>query len=371
MESCAIGRAVGELDHPVDHRLRMHHHVDAVVVEPEQLVGLDHLEALVHERRGVDRDLRAHVPRGVLERVGDRDQRKLLTRVAAERPSARGEDQAPDLVGRAGPQRLVERGVLAVDGNDLARATRACGRDHRATGDQALLVGKRKALAVDERGDRRRKSGEADDRVQHDIGVGVRGELGERVRIAGARTRVFDGNTELDALRFEELGVATGSERHHLVAVAMVPDDFERLGADGTGGAEDDDFAHVSGGCRRPSDDAAGENQVVDGGEAEQHRVEAVEHAAVTRQQRAEVLEPEVALEHRLAEVTERGEDRHDEPEQARRCRASSTDAGRGSRATMAPRITDAAIPASRPSTVLFGDTSGASGRRPMRDPTR
>ena len=33
--------------------------------DAEQLVGLDHLEALVHQRRRVDRDLGAHVPGGV------------------------------------------------------------------------------------------------------------------------------------------------------------------------------------------------------------------------------------------------------------------------------------------------------------------
>ena len=60
------------------------------------------------------------------------------------------------------------------------------------------------------------------------------------------------------------------------------------------------------------------DDQVVDGGQAEQHRVEAVEHAAVPGQERAEVLEPEVALEHRLAQVAERGEDRdHDAEQQA------------------------------------------------------
>src|SRR5262249_24230038 len=64
------------------------------------------------------------------------------------------------------------------------------------------------------------------------------------------------------------------------------------------------------------SDEAAGDDQVEDGGQAEQHRVEAVEHAAVPGQQRAQVLEPEVALQHRLAEVTERGEGRDDEAEQ-------------------------------------------------------
>ena len=47
--------AVGEGRHRVDDRLRVHGHVDVVVVDAEQLVGLDHLEALVHQRRRIDR----------------------------------------------------------------------------------------------------------------------------------------------------------------------------------------------------------------------------------------------------------------------------------------------------------------------------
>ena len=45
------GGAVGHLDHGVHDRLRVDHDVDGVVVDVEQLVGLDHLQALVHERR--------------------------------------------------------------------------------------------------------------------------------------------------------------------------------------------------------------------------------------------------------------------------------------------------------------------------------
>ena len=62
-------RPVGELDHRVDHRLPVHHHLDRVEADPEQQVGLDHLQALVDQRRGVDRDDRPHVPGGVGQRL--------------------------------------------------------------------------------------------------------------------------------------------------------------------------------------------------------------------------------------------------------------------------------------------------------------
>ena len=43
--------------------------VDLVVIDPEQLVGLDHLQALVHQRARVDGDLRPHLPGGMGERL--------------------------------------------------------------------------------------------------------------------------------------------------------------------------------------------------------------------------------------------------------------------------------------------------------------
>ena len=65
-------RAVGELHDPVHQRLRVHDHVDALVRRAEQVMGLHQLEALVHQRRRVDRDLAAHRPRRVRERLRDR-----------------------------------------------------------------------------------------------------------------------------------------------------------------------------------------------------------------------------------------------------------------------------------------------------------
>jgi hypothetical protein len=62
----------------VHDRLRVHDDFDAVEVDTEQLVRLDHFEALVHERRRVDRDLGAHVPRRVRERVRHRDPFELV-----------------------------------------------------------------------------------------------------------------------------------------------------------------------------------------------------------------------------------------------------------------------------------------------------
>ena len=66
--------------------------------------------------------------------------------------------------------------------------------------------------------------------------------------------------------------------------------------------------AHVTGsyGCAIDGPGFEHERQVVDGRQHEQEAVEAVEHAAVALDDRAEVLDVEVALEHALGEVAER-----------------------------------------------------------------
>ena len=67
------GGPVVELDHRVDHLLRVHHDVDPLERDVEQQVGLDHLEPLVDQRRGVGRDDRAHREVGVGQGLGDGD----------------------------------------------------------------------------------------------------------------------------------------------------------------------------------------------------------------------------------------------------------------------------------------------------------
>ena len=114
--------AVDELDHRVHHRGGVHDDLDAVERDVEEQVRLDHLEALVDQGRGVDRDHRPHGPGRVVQRLLGRDVGEPLAGPAAERAAARGEHQAAYLLGAAAAQALRERAVLAVDRHDLARA---------------------------------------------------------------------------------------------------------------------------------------------------------------------------------------------------------------------------------------------------------
>ena len=64
----------------------MHHYLYLLWPQPEKPLRLYHLETLVHQRGGVYRNLRPHVPCRVLERVSRTNSRQLLLRICAERP---------------------------------------------------------------------------------------------------------------------------------------------------------------------------------------------------------------------------------------------------------------------------------------------
>ena len=108
--------AVAEARDRVHDRGRVDDDLDLLVRQAEEKVRLDQLEALVGERRGVDRDLRAHPPRRVRKRVGSRDVGELLARPAAERPTRCGQDDRVHSLGGASLEALEERRVLTVDG---------------------------------------------------------------------------------------------------------------------------------------------------------------------------------------------------------------------------------------------------------------
>ena len=89
-------RAVGEARHAVHRALRVDHHGDALVRHAEEVVRLDDLEALVHQRGRIDGDLGAHRPVGVLERLLRRDGGQVRGRPAAEGAAGAGEEELLD-----------------------------------------------------------------------------------------------------------------------------------------------------------------------------------------------------------------------------------------------------------------------------------
>ena len=98
-------RAVAEPHERVDDRRRVHDDLDRVVRHAEQPVRLDQLEALVRERRGVDRDLRPHRPGRMGERLLRGDAAEIRAGPAAERPAGGGQHERRRRVAGSRPSR--------------------------------------------------------------------------------------------------------------------------------------------------------------------------------------------------------------------------------------------------------------------------
>mgnify|MGYP006280782705 CR=1 FL=1 len=253
-------RAVDELDHRVHDRLRMDDDVDAVEGDVEEQVRLDHLQALVHQGRGVDGDQRAHRPGRVREGLLEGHPGQAFAVPPAERSAAGREDQPPHLLGPARKQRLRQRRVLGVDRHDLAGARE--GLDQRAADDERLLVGQGESATGTQSREGRAQARCAGHSVHHDVagprgrlgaGVGagkdprqaILGEVPQQVAQPAGGLGVRDGDKlrpgGLHLLREEARVAATGRQRDDAEALGIAGGDVEGLGADGPRAAQNDD----------------------------------------------------------------------------------------------------------------------------------
>ena len=309
------------------------------------------------------------------ERVLDGDAAELGAGPAAERAAARGQHEPRDLARVAAAQRLVERGVLGVDRHDLAAAAL---RAAWTTGPPAIrlsLFASASRLPASSAAIVAGKAGEADDRVEHDVGVGSAASSASASGSSSPERARFGRDAELGRLRGEQLGVAAGGERDDLASRrrdgAVPADDVERLGPDRAGRPQDGDARHRRQRGTRHQVKTV-QREVVGRRQGEEDRVEAVEEPAVAGQERAEVLEAEVALHHRLGEVAERSGDRHDE----RRARAPAPIPSSAHRCTtlptMPPRTIAATIAGDEPLDRLVRRHCGAAAAScPIAEPTK
>src|SRR5690242_17317539 len=221
------GRAVAKAHESVHDRRRVDDDLDPAVRHAEEEVGLDHFQPLVRQRGRVDRDLRAHVPGRMSERIGRRHIRQLVTRAAAEWAAARGED---DRLRLAGERALEERGVLAVDRDQ--RPSPALPRAERELpgGDETLLVRERERDAVLERPHRSRQPREAQRRVEDDVRLGALQKLGRVAAHLRERREAVDRGR-------------AGCGGHELER-SVAGDDLDRLPPDRPSGTEKRDPRH-------------------------------------------------------------------------------------------------------------------------------
>ena len=263
-DSWAIGRAVDELDHRVHDRLRVDDHVDAVPRDVEQLVGLDQLEPLVHQRRRVEGDDRPHGPGRVGERVGDGDVARARRRVRPRNgpPDWRSRTRRPTSLRR--PPRRHWASAECSESTGMRWLLAAAGAlgggdDEVAADDQRLLVGERDrgaglsaarvgpepdgaGDAVDAPGRRRCRASSTTPAspVEH---LEVRdGRLAASAAAAGRPGRRA-GTPWASRLRRERRPVAAGGEPDDLEAIGVCRDDLQRLGADRPGRPEQHDAA--------------------------------------------------------------------------------------------------------------------------------
>ena len=262
---CASVAPSHRRDQRVDDRLRVHDDVDPLVRRAEQPVRLDHLEALVHQRRRVDRDLAAHRPGRVRERLLDVTSSSsarvrprngppdavsvrrstvpgpLARRSAGAAPSARSR---PGSAARRWPRTsAITSSPPTTSDSLLASAT-------SIPSPSATIVGPSPAeptialstrSAPDSATSRTRPSGPASTSPLGPRLGGARGGVGVGERdprhAVGAR------------LRDQRLVGALGGQADELERLGRARDDVERLRADRAGRAEDQEPLHPATQC--------------------------------------------------------------------------------------------------------------------------
>ena len=155
-------------DQRVHQTLRVHHHVDLRLGQAEQQRRLDDLEPFVHERGGVDRDLAAHFPLGVIACFIGRDMRQPRQFHRTKWPSGRGQDQARHAASHVAGQivrrhALENRVVFAVDRDDFGAGAVHLIHEQLAGHHQRFLIGEQHSLGRAHCGQGRQEAGGADD----------------------------------------------------------------------------------------------------------------------------------------------------------------------------------------------------------------
>ncbi len=161
------------------------------------------------------------------------------TAPAAERAARCRQDQALHLRRSARPERLSDRGVLGVDGDQLPRCGGAL--DELPADDQRLLVRERQQGTGLEGGERGPEADRPGDAVQHHIRLDA---AHETLGVGGAERGLV--HTEPLGLRRKSLDIATRGEADDAEPLRVRRDDVEGLRTDRPGRAEDDYSAHAS-----------------------------------------------------------------------------------------------------------------------------
>jgi len=200
----------------------------------------------------------------VVEGLLDRDGGKFGLGSAQERASGGRKPDAFDLVHATAAKALVDRIVLAVDGQQGLGLTAGFGGDELAGDDQAFLIGQSHRFAGFDRFVGGFESGDADDGADHEIDIGLGcdadgscgamnnfgfGESGgAKFPTQGVGVGFVSDRDDLGpvakALVVNSINVVACCERGDLEAVGIAFDDAEGAASDGAGGTQDGDAFH-------------------------------------------------------------------------------------------------------------------------------
>ncbi len=309
----------------------------------------------------------------MVEGLRGRDVVEGLPGAAPEGASRSGEHEPAHLLGPPAVEALVERAVLAVDGEQAPALGPGLPDHELARHDEGLLVGEGHVLPRLEGAVGRYQAHGPHRRRDHQVGVGVDGHVDHPVG-ADADGDAVEGHEAAEGLPGllrrhgdrlgpiagdllgEALDVRPAGEAHHGQALREGVHDPEHIGAHRAGTAEYGEAFHggseerpLSGpfSARRRSNSTGWARRTANcrGGRA----------SPVTREERARVLDPRPALEEALVEVA-------DDPKRATADAESQRRGGAARTAGPSPRTQEGAQDA--PGQAAHGALHGLAGRQ-------
>ena len=222
-------------------------------------MGLDHLQPFVHHRRGIDRDFAAHDPVRMSAGLRRCHRRERVGRTFSEGPTG-GCQKDPlhaarlEITGIIGRQRLKDRIMFAINGQQTGAATTHGLHEHRAGHDQRFLIGQQNFFSGPCGGRRRRQPRRANDGGHHRVDLWQLCHVHQRVRTTqnlrdarrggqstpqsiGQRFVAHDRVTrcKLETLLEQTVDLGVRTQGFHTVTLWMLPDHIERTDADRTG----------------------------------------------------------------------------------------------------------------------------------------
>ena len=231
----------------MDHDLDLRHRK---IQEP---VSLDHLETLVHQCGGVDGDLRAHLPRRVVQGLLLRHPGHIVQRRLSEGPARCRKDHPFHVSVRRLFQGLPHRSQLAVQRHQPYALSGRHLRHDVTRNNEGLLVGDGHILARLHRRERGPQSRPGHQSVHDQIDLRVGGQLDQpfwpiqhldsKRRQAGPCLPGILGHadpsrSELRRLFAQEIHVASRTEPDHLEAVRKRIEHGQCVRADGARGPQ-------------------------------------------------------------------------------------------------------------------------------------